>query len=44
MSLAEAQAFQSKVKYARDNIEMLVQVGHESLLTRHWTKIFSELG
>jgi dynein heavy chain len=37
-------AFQSKVKYARDNIEMLVQVGHESLLPRHWTKIFSELG
>eukprot|EP00946_MAST-07B_sp_MAST-7B-sp1_P003364 g3364.t1 len=36
--------FQKKVKYARDNVEMIVQVGHESLLPRHWTVIYSELG
>ncbi len=36
--------FTKRVKFARDNVELLVQLGHESLLPRHWVEIYGELG
>jgi dynein heavy chain len=36
--------FIEKVTYARSNSEMLCQLGHESLLPRHWIKIYEILG
>ena len=36
--------FVEKVTYARNNAEMIVQLGHESLLPRHWIEIYEILG